>query len=48
MTQHNESFLALTMAPDVSRNVRPNIFSCILTVLFVIKLHLYCDLLNVT
>ena len=31
------SFLTLTMAPDVSRNVRPSIFSCILAVLFIIK-----------
>ena len=31
-------FLALTMAPDVSRNVRPSIVSCILVVLFVVKL----------
>ena len=37
-TQHNVSFLALTMAPDVSRNVRPSIFNCILAVLFVVKL----------
>ena len=27
------------MAPDVSRNVRPSVFSCIFTVLFVIKYH---------
>ena len=43
-TQHNVSFLALTMAPDVSRNVRPSIFSCILAVLFVIKLLTYSQL----
>ena len=32
-TQHNVSFLALTMAPHVSRNVHPSIFRCILAVL---------------
>ena len=37
-TQHNVSFLALTIAPGVSRNVRPSIFSCILAILFVITL----------
>ena len=37
-TQHTVSFLTLTMAPGVNRNVSPSIFSCILAVLFVIKL----------
>ena len=36
-TQDNVSFLALTVAPDVSRNVCPSLFIYILAVLFVIK-----------
>ena len=30
--------IALTMSPEVNRNVRPSIFSCFLAVLLVIKL----------
>ena len=46
-TQHNVSFLALTMAPDVSRNVHPSIFSCILAGLFVIKYIIFYEGLGV-
>ena len=44
-TQHNVSFLALTMAPNVSLNIRPSIFSSILAVLFVKKYKTYLMLI---